>query len=73
LLRLRCCAHRYSAQSPECEGLARQVQERIDMLAKFDDGMTRKKSQLLIMDRGEDMAAPLVHELSYVSTCARFT
>lgn len=56
---------RYSRTSAACEGLARQVQERVDMLAKYDDGMTRKKSQLLIMDRGEDMAAPLVHELSY--------
>jgi hypothetical protein len=35
------------------------------MLAQFEDGMQRKKSQLLIVDRGEDLAAPLVHELSY--------
>jgi hypothetical protein len=41
------------------------VQERIEMLAQFEDGMQRKKSQLLIVDRGEDLAAPLVHELSY--------
>lgn len=56
---------RYTASSKKCADLAKFTHERIQALAMTDDGMKAKKSQLLIIDRGEDLASVLVHELTY--------
>jgi hypothetical protein len=48
--------------------LANFTHERIQLLAATDDGMKKtKKSQLLIVDRAEDLSAMLVHELTSVA------
>eukprot|EP00051_Salpingoeca_urceolata_P015114 m.193556 g.193556 ORF g.193556 m.193556 type:complete len:640 (-) comp18295_c1_seq1:920-2839(-) len=59
---------RFSAGRPGTEALAEAVQDRLDVLSSFNPSMSadsRRRSQLIVLDRGVDLSAPLVHELTY--------
>eukprot|EP00301_Raphidiophrys_heterophryoidea_P024191 c7767_g1_i1.p1 GENE.c7767_g1_i1~~c7767_g1_i1.p1 ORF type:complete len:613 (-),score=164.64 c7767_g1_i1:166-1962(-) len=59
---------RYAAETPRAKDIAFQVQTRIQELKRQSSSLFKSTTQpatLLVLDRGHDAIAPLLHEFSY--------
>ena len=66
---------RYQGSSPFCRAIATEAHQMLtqykrannDFIANGDEGVSRERGQLLILDRSFDTVSPLIHEYTYQS------
>jgi len=67
---------RYQGSSDSMKGLAALVQQRLDELRPYNDAMgaaaARKKSQVILLERGFDISSMVLHELTYQAASMDF-